>query len=213
MKLFLLACLAVGALLAGAGSGIPPRPLSISYPVHQTMGDLTLAAALLSPAEVSKVFGADIDGAGFLVFEVAVYPAGGVRIDLSPDQFTLSVPDDGTVLATSSPDAVVEAMFKGKRSGRAPRKAPVSNPDGAGDGAAARLPSRPPQPSLDRDGWLMGLASREFPDTTATGPVAGYLYFARPRFKPEYGVHQLELILNVWKGQRIVLPFAIQIVK
>jgi hypothetical protein len=213
MKLFLLACLAVAALLAGAGSGIPPLLLSTSYPVHQTVDNLTLAAALLSPAQASKVFGADIDGVGFLVFEVAAYPAEGARIDLSPDQFTLSVPEDGTLLATSSPEAVVQAMFKGKRpDARAPRKAPVSNPDGAGDGAAGtgRPGSLPP---LDRDGWLVGLADREFPDTTATRPVAGYLYFARPRFKSQYGLHQLELILIGWKGRRIVLPLALQIVK
>jgi hypothetical protein len=230
MKRFLLACLAASTLFADGNGGIPPRPRSTDYPVQQTTDGLTLAAALLTPAEAKKVFTADLDRAGFLVFEVAAYPAEGARLDVSPDQLTLSLGKEGTLLATSSPEAVVEAMYQGKRSTpQAPGKVQVYNTAtvgyetgsagrrgglyagggtevGVGDpGAAPVPPSSPSQPRIDRDSLQVELASREFPSTAAAGPVAGYLYFEKT-VKPRNGAYELRFIRTGVSGQRMVLP-------
>jgi hypothetical protein len=235
MKRPLLACLAAAALFADGNGGIPPRPSSAGYPVQRALDNLTLAAALLTPAEAKKVFAADLDRAGFLVFEAAAYPGGGAPMDLSPDQFTLMAGAGGTLLATSSPDAIVEAMYPRKPSTpRAPGKVQVSNTATIGyetgsatgnagrrsgvytgggtavavgdPGAAPPPPSSPSQPPMDRDSLRVELASREFPNATAAGPAAGYLYFAKPRSRPKNGVYELRVVLSGVSGRQIVLP-------
>ena len=234
MKRSLLTCLAAGALLAGGKDGIPPRARSADYPAQRASGDITIAAALLTPSEAKQVFTADLDHAGFLVFEVAAYPAGGAQVELSPNQFTLRTVNDPAMLATSSPDSIVEAMYRGKRSTpQTPGKVQVYNTatigyesGGAagtgnrrggvyagggtavgignpGPGAAPQPPSNPP---VDRDTLQVELAGREFPDTQVTAPVAGYLYFTKPRAKPRNGVYQLTLNLSGLGGQQVVVP-------
>ncbi|HMD71362.1 MAG TPA: hypothetical protein VKF41_08460 [Bryobacteraceae bacterium] len=230
MRRFLLACLAAAALFGGGSGGIPPRPRSTDYPVQRTSDGLTLAAALLTPAEAKKVFTADLDHAGFLVFEVAAYPADGVRADLSPDQFTMSPGTGGVIEPTSPPEAIVEAMYEGKRSTpQAPGKVQVSSSSTIGyetgsggrrggvyagsgtevsvgdPGAIPAPPPSPSQPPIDRDSLQVDLASRELPGTTAAGPVAGYLYFWKT-FKPKKGVYELKFTSTGVNGREIVLP-------
>ena len=238
MKRSLLICLAAGALLAGGKDGIPPRARSADYPAQQASGDVTIAAALITPAEAKQVFTADLDHAGFLVFEVAAYPANGAQIELSPNQFTLRIVNDPAMLATSSPDSIVEAMYKGKRSTpQAPGKVQVYNTAtigydsggaagtgnrrggvyagggtavGIGDPGPTVAPQAPSNPPVDRDTLQVELAGREFPDTKAADPVAGYLYFVRPRAKPRDGVYQLTLNLSGLNGGQIVVPVPVK---
>jgi hypothetical protein len=217
------------AAFAQGGAGIPPRTHSGDYPAQQTSGDLTLAAALLTPAEARKVFTADLDRAGFLVFEVAAYPENNAQIDLAPDQFTLRIVNDPAVAPTSSPESIVEVMYKGKRSapqlpenvhvyttgsvgyesGTAGRRGGMYGGGGTavsvGDGAGPP-PASPSPPSIDRDSLQVQLAAREFPSTKATAPVAGYLYFAKPQVKPKNGVYQLTFNLSGRTGQQMVVP-------
>jgi hypothetical protein len=235
MRRSLLAFLAASALFADGSGGIPPRPRGADYPVQRTSDNLTLAAALLTPAEAKKVFTADLDRSGFLVFEVAAYPAEGARIELAPDQFTLSLgAGDGTLLATSSPEAIVEAMYQGQRpTPQAHGKVQVYNSAtigyetgsggrrggvyagggtavGIGDPGAAPPPSPPARSAIDRDSLQVALAAREFPNTTAARPVAGYLYFEKPRFKPKNGVYELKFIMTGMGGRQIVLPVPVK---
>lgn len=232
MKRSILAYVAVSALFADSG-GIPPRPHTTDYPVQRTSDGLTLAAALLTSAEAKKVFTADLEHAGWLVFEVAAYPADGAPIDISPDQFTLSLAAGGTIQPTSSPEAIVEAMYHGKRStpqppgkvqvqeaatigygtGSAGRRGGVYTGSATevdvGDHRAAPAPPHPPsQPSIDRDTLQVELAGRELPAVTAAGPVAGYLYFEKPPSKPKDGVYQLTFTSTGVSGRQIVLPVA-----
>jgi hypothetical protein len=227
MKRSLLTCLAAAALLADT-NGIPPRKSSADYPARQTEADVTLAAALLSPAEAKKVFTADLDRAGYLVFEVAVYAEHGAQIDLAPDQFTLRIVNDKTIVPTSTPDSIVESMFKGKRSTpQIPDKVQVYNTatigyESGGPGrkggvytggsttvAVGNPPAAPPPTSpnapVDRDALLAELTAREFPATRADSAVAGYLYFAKPQAKPKNGVYELMYIFSGLNGRNIVL--------
>lgn len=229
MKRSLLVCIAAAALLADGTGGIPPRNRDSDYPAHQTTGDLTLAAALLSPAEAKKVFTADLDRAGYLVFEVAAYPGNGAQIDLAPDQFTLRSANDTAIVPTSSPDSIVEAMYKGKRTTpQVPGKVAVYNTAtigyesggpgrrggvyaggsttvGVGNPPVAPPPPSSSNPQVDRDTLLAELSAREFPTVKTSTPVAGYLYFVKPGGRPRNGVYELTYIFSGLNGQNIVL--------
>ena len=77
---------------------------------------------------------------------------------------------------------------------------------GIGDPSAVPPPSSPSHPAIDPDTLQVELASREFPNAMAAGPVAGYLYFEKPRFKPKNGVYELQFIMNGPGGRRMALP-------
>jgi len=231
MQRTLLLFLAAAALFADS-AGIPPRKNVTDYPAHESAAGTTPAAALLPSAEIRSVFAADLDHAGYLVFEVAVYPQNGVQIDLGPDQFTLRANSSGSILASLSPDAIVNKMYHGKGSApQAPGKVAVTtttvvgwesggqNRRGgvyAGQGTAvgvgdpppgsAPLPAPPgPNPPVDRDQLLAELTAREFPETKATAPVAGYLYFPKADSKPKSGFYELTYTPSDRSAGRIVL--------
>jgi hypothetical protein len=174
------------------------------------------------------VFTADLDHAGFLVFEVAAYPANGAQIDLAPDQFTLRIANDPAIVPTSSPDSIIEAMYKGKRpTSQTPGKVQVYNTGNigyesgtpgrrggmyGGAGTAVSVgdapgppPPSPAPPTIDRDTLQVELAAREFPNAKATDPVAGYLYFAKPQAKPKNGVYELTCTMGHVNGGQIVV--------
>ncbi len=229
MKRFFLACLAASTLFAGGSGGIPPRPHSTDYPVQRTADGLTLAAALLTPAETKTVFGADLDRAGFLVFEVAAYPAGDAPIEVSPDQFTLPIPG-GALLATSSPQTIVETMYHGSHPApHLPGNVQIYNTTDVGyengggrrggvyaggattvgigrPGPAPTPSAQSSKPAPDRDTLEVELVSREFPNAAGIAPVAGYLYFEKPRIKPKDGVYELNFTATGLSGKRIILP-------
>jgi hypothetical protein len=229
MKRFFPICLAACAAFAQGSGGIAPRLQSADYPVRKTSGDLTVAAAMLTPAEAKKVFTADLDRAGFLVFEVAAYPEKGAQIDLGPDQFTLRIVNDPAILSSSTPEAIIAVMYKGKpstpqmpdkvhvyttanvgyESGGAGRRGGVYAGGGTAVGVGdAPYPTAPPSTApapVDRDTLQVQLAAREFPNTKATEAVAGYLYFSKPQTKPKNGVYQLTFHGSGLNSQPIAL--------
>jgi hypothetical protein len=223
-----LICAAAAIFFADA-NGIPPRKSNADYPAHQTSGDLTIGAAILTPAEIRNVFTADLDHAGYLVFEVAAYPANGAQVDLGPGQFTLRANPTGSIAATVAPDAIVEQMFHGKTPApQVPGKVNVSTTTEIGyeSGSPGRrggiytgqsvnvgVGQPPPQPAptggskpkVDRDQLLAELTAREFPETKAAAPVAGYLYFPKPDRKPKSGAYELTYTPADRSGDQIVL--------
>src|SRR6202051_669340 len=100
MRKAALICFASGLLLAG--DGIRPRGSAADYPAHETAGDLTIAAAVLTPDQARKVFTADLNKAGFVVVEVAVYPRNGKDVDLSSSDFMLQVGSESTTARATS---------------------------------------------------------------------------------------------------------------
>jgi hypothetical protein len=229
MKRTLLVCLAATGLFADV-TGIPPRKTPDSYPTHETAGGVTLAAALLTPAEGRTVFIADLDRAGYLIFEVALYPASGQQIGLGPDQFTLRANPTGSILATLAPGTIVDRMMPPKKtapqvpspvnvssttvigydSGGAGRRGGVYAGESTNVGIGNPPPQPPPpaagsKPTIDRDQLVAELTAREFPETKATAPVAGYLYFPKSDAKPKNGFYELTYTPLDRSGERIIL--------
>ena len=86
-----LACIFGVAMIALASDpGVPPRAASTDYPVHGPAESATIAAAIVPPNQVSKMFSPDISK-DYVVVEVAIYPESGVPFDAHSADFSLRV--------------------------------------------------------------------------------------------------------------------------
>jgi hypothetical protein len=191
------------AALAVAGSGLAPRSGPSEYPAHASAGQLTLAAAAVSADQAKKILGARIDQAGYLVFEVALYPEPGSEGTVSLGDFTLRQGADGTIMRASEPDVVATAVvpyppasqpsIPGKvhagtetvlvhESAPNPRSG-VGTIEEVGVGPSTDTPPPPPNTAAKdrtRNQLEQSLTEKQLPTGRITQPVAGYLYFPKP---------------------------------
>jgi hypothetical protein len=90
--------------------GVRPRQDAGEYPAREHIPGATIAAALLSAAQVKSAFGTDTYK-GFIVMEVAVFPdtsgpdANG-RLELSPKDFMVKINSSGELLRYAAPSTV-----------------------------------------------------------------------------------------------------------
>jgi hypothetical protein len=209
------ASLCLGALLLYAADpgGIPPRPAVGDYAAQQAGAGYTIAVSPMTAERARKLFGYDLNRAGYLVLEVAIFPDGGASVEAAPDKFVLSVPEANgktDIIPSSNPVAVAGSIFK---EATPPPQLPgnvhvVTNTTigyesgpyhrgvytGSGVGVAVGdpgTPQPPPSQGTDRSGLESLLASMEFPVVKASAPVAGYLYFAKPSSKSKSGSYDL----------------------
>src|SRR5215469_1292017 len=96
--------------LAQSVSGIRPRGSSADYPGQETGGGLTVAAAIIPPDQVHKIFAADLNRAGYIVLEVAVYPEAGQSVNLSAGDFLLRI--DSTTVRPAGGAAIATILTK-----------------------------------------------------------------------------------------------------
>ena len=185
-------------------SATVPRSSAEKYHVHAAQGDVSIGAELLTAKEVSKEFAADVNGC-CLVVQVAVYPGKDVPLNLSLDDFTLTV--DGTFTPIRPQSAtVLSAKLQNKNGSNgglvASARAGVANESvtyndaetgqkehahtvttsagaalGADDGAPAAIAER------DRELIERELTDKGLPQTDVAVPVSGYLYFELPKQK------------------------------
>jgi len=196
----LLAC----SFLAEGVAGIRPRDSSADYPAHERAGGITVAAVVVPPAQVRKIFATDLNRGGYIVVEVGVYPENGRAVDLSSADFFLRIdsetvravdgsaiaailaknehtpmrPDDVTVVTSAS---VGHASVNDPATGRHGSATYSDTSVGVGvgwSGAADRA-------AIDRDRAAMQqqLDEKSLPDGKAASPVAGYLFFPKARGK------------------------------
>jgi hypothetical protein len=90
----ILACVVGSTILSivagAADTGVPPRGDSTDYPVHGPADTATIAADIVPPNQVSKMFSVDISKQ-YIVVEVAIYPGNGVAFDVESVDFALRV--------------------------------------------------------------------------------------------------------------------------
>ena len=72
-------CALFALTIVFAGDGIPVRGSAEDYPAHQAAGKIAIGAAYVSPAQVKKIFGEDLDKRGWEVFEVGISPPAPMR--------------------------------------------------------------------------------------------------------------------------------------
>ena len=203
-RLAWIAVLACFALVEGV-AGIRPRDSSADYPAHETTGGVTVAAVVVPPDQVRKIFATDLNRGGYIVVEVAVYLEAGRVVDLSNSDFVLRI-DSGTVPPVGAsaiasilvkqehkplqPDdvTVVTSANIGRESVYDPatgRRGSVVY-TGGGVGVGVGKSGGPPDRSAtdrDRAAIQEELEEKSLPEGRPTSAVAGYLYFPRPRGK------------------------------
>lgn len=189
-------------------SGISPRSSPADYPVHQAAPGITVAATVLTAKEIKKIFPMNLDSAGYVVVEIGVFPEQGTQVKVDTDQFRLQIGDDRTMRRAVEPAEIMADRQGGKHHAppQLPGNLPVSttatigyesggpyNRGGVYTGASTTVgtggpvgqpyPPPPPQAGKDPDDIEHDMVDKELATGMTTVPVAGYLYFAKPRQK------------------------------
>jgi hypothetical protein len=215
-RLFCL-CLTSGLLLAGDGNGIRPRGNPNDYPVHQTAGGITVAGAVIPPDVSRKMFSVDLDKAGYVVVEIAIYPDNR-DVELASVDFMLRIGSESDATRAINPRQLSAVLFKkedgpppkrlpvdvettstiGYENGRDPitgqRRSGVYTGTGVGVGTGGRDRNYPPPPqSTNRNRATIEheLMDKALPDGPTRHSVAGYLYFPKPSKRAKSGTYEV----------------------
>jgi hypothetical protein len=190
-------CLLLTLTLAFAGDGIPARGSADDYPAHQVSGKVAVGAALVSPAQVKKLFGEDLDKRGYVVFEVGMFPIGDSEVEVSPDDFKLRLGPEGAVTRAATPHMVASDVHpQPAPATQVPAKVQTRETIGVITGSNGRTavytdtsvtvgnrPTPPPPPttrSTGNDGLEQRIDEKSLPDVKTRRAVAGYVFFPKP---------------------------------
>lgn len=184
-------------------SGIAPRATPGDYPVRQSVPGLTVGATVLTPAQIKKLFTTNLDSLGYIVVEVGIFPDPGTQATVDTDHFRLQVGDDRTMRRPADPVEIISVKQAPHSPRGIPSNIPVSttatigyesggpyNRGGVYGGSSTTVGNRPyppPDPRVssgkDPDSILHDLIDKELANGKTIVPVAGYLYFAKPKQK------------------------------
>ena len=190
------------AVSSYAGDGIPLRGAAAGYPAQLTVDIVTVAAAYVPPDRAKKLFGEDLYKHGYVVFELALFPAAGQQIDVSSDDFRLRQGSDPSTVRAATPRMVATDIRPDKTG---PPKIPgnvhvysaetvgyetggnrrggvyTDSSVGVGVGRDPRGANPPPGPGTAAQITLNEkLEGPSLPETKTTKAVAGYVYFPKP---------------------------------
>ena len=214
-----LICLLAGLLLADDAGGLRPRENSTDYTAHQKVSGVTVAAAVIPPDQVKKLFATDLNAGGYIVIEVAIYPEAGNEIDVSSGDFLLRVGSNPAIVRNASASAIAAALQRKSTPPDIRRKSDVSvystatvgyesGTDaygrrrsgvytaasvgvGVGDDPNAGAPPRPGSTDQDRTTMEQELADKALPESKTTRAVAGYLYFPKPTARQRNAAYEI----------------------
>lgn len=176
--------LALAPLATAGPRGTVPKTSADRYPAHADHDGTKIGAALMSPAEVRKVFGFDVDRS-CLIVEVALYPPNDKEQTVSVGEFSLSVTGANTAVKPSTATAVAanwQQLFRVERDSNVVRSAEVAaGPHSvhAEGQVGVEMDYGPPQSASEKERATVQaeLTDKALPEGKASSPVAGYLYF------------------------------------
>jgi hypothetical protein len=200
MNLRLVPLFLLTLTLAIAGDGIPPRGSAEGYPAHDVSGKVAVGAALVSPAQVKKLFGEDLDKRGYVVFEIGMFPIGDTEVEVSPDDFKLRQGEEGAITRAATPHMVASDIHpQPSPNTQIPSKVQVQTTDTIGivrasNGRTAvytdtsvsvgnRPTAAPPSPttqSTNNDELEQRIDEKSLPDVKTKRAAAGYVFFPKP---------------------------------
>jgi hypothetical protein len=183
-------------------TGMPPRSAATDYAAHVQVGDFTLAAEFAGH-NVPRPEG-PLTTDDYVVAEVAVYGPNGVKLSLSPDQFSLQINDRKAAPAVLF--VVVANSLKD------PEWVPPDQPKGksktsfGGGGGQDPAPLSPKPPFELRRKMAQYVEVHSLPQGEHTLPQAGLLFF--PYRSKTQSIHAMELIYNgpAGKGAMALQP-------
>ena len=195
--------LSAAPLLFADYLGIPPRPSSADYAAHADSAGVSVGASAAASAQVRKVFGSDWTS-HYLFFEVALYPEGGKQLTVAPRDFMLRVGGDSDSLNPVDAETIVPGPKPLSTTTPAGSASPVdvrvretvgysTGPYNRGvytdtqvgvavDNRSGQPAPAPPPTRTDKNLELYrALMDNELPDAKTSKPIAGYLYFPKPK--------------------------------
>ena len=192
-----------------ADPGVPPRPASSDYPVHDRADAATIGAAIIPASQVGKMFSPEI-AKQYLVIEVAIYPEGGVPFDVQSSDFALRVgqrfgradrpvdvapwPEKRNPAGRPPFDVTTESGVIYQRSNDPVygRQQGVGTYTGVGVDVPGRAdPPPPPDPRVDPRAVYDKIQRFALVEGTTKSAVAGYLYF--PQYAKRKKSDEIEL--------------------
>jgi hypothetical protein len=219
-----IAVILAAVIAAFASNGIRPRGSPADYPAHATSEGVTIAAAVVPPAQVRKIFSADLNSGGYIVIEVAVYPESAPDVDVSSGDFMLSPAGETSAVPPVSARTIA-GVFDRKNSSPRGRDTnvdvaigyetgndPVTGQRRSGTYTGVAVENGPqgtlaPPPS-GPDPWTIKqeLEERSLPERKSIQPVAGYLYF--PKLKKSRSAGYELTYYGVSNKVRLTIPAA-----
>jgi hypothetical protein len=203
----LLALSSATLVFAQYANGVDPRPSVADYRAHIGNGSVSLGAVFLSASEQRKSLERDWSHAYFIV-EAVLYPEPGIQLTVAPRDFMLRVgtetvaPVDAEVMAPYprthngpvAPDSKVHVQTVdtvGVASGPNGRKTVYAGSEV--QVAAGNYPTAPPPAQPDpRFETRRALTEKELPDAKTSRPIAGYLYFPKPKNPGKNAAYELD---------------------
>ena len=209
MKRLFLPMLPAVLLLATDHPGVRPRGASKDYPAHETADGITIAAAVVPAGKVQHQLSPAVVSSGYTVLEIAVYPDGGKEVNVSSDDFSITIGSSRDVARAETPQVVASSIDSDKRMDppRIPAPVQVHGEETIGVTTGGRDPAtgrRYPSSVYTESGVAVGVGEPRYPDPgpgrappqsvydklqqkalpegRTTKPVAGYLYF--PKVSP-----------------------------
>lgn len=179
-----VAFLSLAPLATAGPRGTIPKRSADRYTAHAELDGTKIGAALMSPEEVRKVFGFDVDRS-CLVVEVAVYPPSDKERKVSLGDFSLRVAGANTAVKPSTATTVAanwQQLFRVQRDTNDATSAEVAAGPRSGHIEAqvgVETDYDPPHSASEKDRATVEaeLADKGLPEGKASSPVAGYLYF------------------------------------
>jgi hypothetical protein len=189
-------------------SGVDPRPGVADYPAHAANDAVSVGAVFLGSADQRKILGEDWSGS-YLIVEVALYPEPGHPLTVAPRDFMLRagtesiapvdaetvVPYPHTNSGPIGPDSKVHVRTVetvGVASGPYGRKTVYTDSQVQVAVGDAPYPSQPPPPRDPKFERRRPLEEKELPDAKTANPIAGYLYFPRPKKVAKDAAYELD---------------------
>jgi hypothetical protein len=175
----------IAASLATAGpKGTIPKASADLYPVHADHDGTRIGAAVMSPDEVRRVFGFDVDRSCIIV-EVALYPPDGEEHKVLLSDFSLRIAATNTAVKPSTATAVAanwQQIFREQQEVKdEPFAEAAAGPHNVHTTAQVRVEtvdsSLHPGSEKDRATLEAELAEKGLAEGKTSSPVAGYLYF------------------------------------
>ena len=187
----------LGTLVASAQDGVPARPTPSDYAVHESIKSAVVAAAVVPPAQVKKLFPGDAVK-GYVVVEVAVYPQDGSTVLVDAFDFALKLGPD--LLSHPRTPQEIASIWDEKNAPQPRHKVDVVTETGVvytsgndpvygrsrgwgtytGVGVATGGQGGPPPPppsSVDPRAVQARVWAKALPEGPTARPVAGYIYF------------------------------------
>lgn len=192
--------LGVASAQAADQKGIAARPKPSDHQAQAALTDFKLGASCLSRLDVRKEFSSDLNR-GYLVVEVAFYPASGKSVEVDPGQIFLRLAEDGKPIRPAEARMIARTLQKASSGDR---DVAVYPSVGVGYETGGRYD--PNTGRTTRGGWTtdvgvgvgigngsggatdedrkvmeLELTEKGLPKGTFSSPVSGYIYFPAPQ--------------------------------